>query len=230
MKFEQTAHVVAHMRPRLAAEIEIEPMLYNAGPELAASAAGPMASELLDMAFKLPGWEHAAWGPWSLDCRSHMLMRGWYPAIPGWHHDDVDRGSDGQPIYDREMPPDRKMLAVVIDAHDAPTVALTEWAGTNPYPTVDEAAVVDVSWPLPGDAPVYRYWDNEIRSMNLPTWRALSGRVIEFDPYDFHRARPAERTGWRWFARLTLNPGPRPDVAKVRAQTQVYLPVTNEGW
>ena len=35
-----------------------------------------------------------------LDSRVHMLMKNWYPCIPGYHHDDVPRStSTGQPNY-----------------------------------------------------------------------------------------------------------------------------------
>jgi hypothetical protein len=164
--------------------------------------------------------------PWSLDTRSHMLMRGWYPAIPGWHHDDVDRGFDGQPDYTSgiNLPnPEREMYAVVVDALDAPTGSLTEFVcrGEN----------VSVPWPVPTDAPIYRYWNQAIESEDdSETFRVESGRIVAFDQHSFHRAVPAESTGWRWFARLTFNPGPRSGGPKIRRQSQVYLPATNSGW
>lgn len=223
MRFRQTLVATGAEMGRMSAlTIENEPMLFNADRKFldASQLNCPRAHEFLLLA-KAMGYELDE-SRWSLDTRSHMLMRGWLPAIPGWHHDDVDRGNDGQPRYDLRMPANRRMLCVVVDAFDKPTGSLTEFAAST---------VVDVCWPTPEDAPVYRYWDQELRvDEALPTTRLESGRVYEFGCDDFHRAVPATSTGWRWFARLTFNPGPRPDGPKVRRQTQVYLPVVNQGW
>lgn len=163
-------------------------------------------------------------GEWSLDTRSHMLMRGHYPAIPGWHHDDVDRGSNGQPDYDRTPSNDgRVMFAVCVDAFNAPTGSMTEF--------IERGSIVSVPWPVPEDAPVYRYWDAHIEQECAARRETLeSGKIVRFWQGDFHRAMPARTSGWRWFARLTVNPGPRPSGPKLRSFSTVYVPVTNAGW
>lgn len=204
-------------------------MFYNSDivhqPSTAAGHPAPIVDMFLD-ALELGLMGPVLGGPhvdWSLDTRSHMLMRGWYPAIPGWHHDDVDRGPTGQPDYDAPLAEGRRMFVCVIDASDRPTGSLTEF--------FQPGQTVSVPWPVPTDQPVYRYWDAHIeRESDAERFELISGAVYEFGPGDFHRALPARSDGWRWFARLTINPGPRPAEPKIRRQAQVYLPVTNLGW
>jgi len=141
-----------------------------------------------------------------------MLMRGWYPAIPGWHHDDVDRGENGQPDYDGDwLRKDRIMICVALDADDAPTGSLTEW--------VDEP--VNLRWPLPDDEPVYRYWDQQIDQEGFRTHTYPSGTIVLFTQESLHRAVPAAGSGWRWFCRITVNPGPLVDPATVGVMAEV---------
>lgn len=204
-----------------AEQIEREPMGFNLSHSMAWLGGSDLTFRFLDAVGNLMGGELPE--RISLDTRSHMLMRGWYPAIPGWHHDDVDRGPSGQPDYDAPLDPERVMYTVVVDALDAPTGAMTEFLHT--------ASRVSVPWPVPTDEPVYRYWDAHLEAECLaPRVRLKSGVIYRFTQADFHRAMPAEGNGWRWFARLTINPGRRPAPGKVRRQTQVYLPVTNKGW
>lgn len=232
MQIAQTTTVLAPDMPALTAtaeQIEAQPMFYNA--DLALWLSTPtcplttqfidVVGEHLDLSAEVFGREPTRW---SLDTRSHMLMRGWYPAIPGWHHDDVDRGLNGQPNYDGEwLHQDRRMFVCVVDADDQPTGSLTEF--------ISDGETVSVPWPVPDDDPVYRYWDAHIeREVDAKRTVLRSGVIYEFNQASFHRAMPATSNGWRWFARLIVNPGPRPARPKVRRQTQVYLPTTNLGW
>lgn len=223
MRFEQTWRTLdIDPLTATAAEIEAEPMFYNAtrgflnGDRTPRPLTGRFFGALIDECIALGD-------DFSLDTRSHMLMRGWLPAIPGWHHDDVDRAEHGQPDYDKPLPANRIIYVVALDASDAPTGSMTEFARSG--------EPVDVTWPVPADEVVYRYWDHELRTgMRLNTTTLQSGQIAEFGAEDFHRAMPAMRSGWRWFARLTINPGPRDVEPKIRRQAQVYLPVTNAGW
>lgn len=229
-----TQHLQAINETPMAANaeaIESETMFFNATGAfldgLGMRSEWPIARAFLRTLEPIIGGE-STWAEsnWSLDTRSHMLMRGWFPAIPGWHHDDVDRSerSGGQPDYDDVWyNPTRQMYVCVIDAIDAPTGSLTEFIG--------DGEVVSVPWPVPDEAPVYRYWDAHIeREVEAPRTVLKSGIIYRFDQTSFHRAMPAVSNGWRWFARLTENPGPRPTGPKIRRQSQVYLPTTNLGW
>jgi hypothetical protein len=223
MLFDQNWHPLEGA-PRITAtaeEIEREPMLYNCAQRQTLRMGGDLTVRLLAAIETVVGFLP---GDFSLDTRSHMLMRGWYPAIPGWHHDDIDRAENGQPDYDRAPRNDgRLMYTVVVDASDQPTGCMTEFLARGER--------VSVPWPVPEDRPVYSYWDAHIENeCRAPRANLEDGVITVFDQGDFHRAMPAKATGWRWFARLTINPGPRGAPAKIRRQAQVYLPVTNKGW
>lgn len=60
-----------------------------------------------------------------IDSRVHMLMPGWYPCIPGWHHDDVQRTrKDKQPDYFAENPIRAQHIMMLVGAD----VSATEFA------------------------------------------------------------------------------------------------------
>lgn len=209
-----------------AAQIEAEPMFYNATPdwEEFMLMAHPLTNHFIT-ACRLSGEFNPILGNWSLDTRSTMLQPGWIPAIPGWHHDDVDRDATGQPIYhDPEwFHPKRRMITTVIEALGRPTGSRTEF--------VDQ--VVDVTYPVRDGKTVYADWDITLQAMelvNLKTRFLESGKLYSFGQQDFHRATPATSFGWRWFARLTINPGPRPAGPKIRRQVQIYTPYKEQGW
>lgn len=223
MIFEQSWFYLGKaVDPVTAAEIEAEPMLFNASLDEALTHGGPITEQFVLRALVARAFLEGQ--RVSIDTRCHMLMRGWYPAIPGWHHDDVDRGASGQPDYDDAgTSPGRRMFSAVLDASDAPTGAMTEF--------FQPGQRVSVPWPVPEDLPVYRYWDAHIeREVTATRCAVRSGEIVAFGQGDFHRAMPAKASGWRWFARLTVNQGPRSAPFKVRRQSQVYLPVTNQGW
>lgn len=65
--------------------IKNEKMFFNSDLVFAYENGGPITKSFID---NLP----EEWKTNSVfDSRVHMLMPGWYPAIPGWHHDDVPR-------------------------------------------------------------------------------------------------------------------------------------------
>lgn len=54
------------------------------------------------------------------------------------------------------------------------------------------------------------------------------GALMRMDWQTLHRASPATKRGWRWFARATRRV---PNyLNEVRTQTQVYLSTLNQGW
>lgn len=159
------------------------------------------------------------------DSRVHMLMPGWYPCIPGWHHDDVDRSGreDGQPNYERLLfPPNRtsnkvRHVAGIVGATTSATEYLT---GT-------------FHLPIPPDKSgrkIYKEWNDLVdRSYRGQITIAPCSRTIEFDSDTLHRGCPSKTTGWRWFGRMSWN-SRRVPTNEIRTQVQVYLPALNEGW
>lgn len=220
LTFHSTHEHLGMLRSYTAAEIEAEPMFFDASLHFASEHGGPITQDFCD--HLTPGI------PWLIDSRVHMLMPGWFPAIPGWHHDDVPRSrSDGQPNYDNPAYQSQH-IACVIDATDQPTESLTEFI----------EGMVTLPYPYGRGRSVYGYWNDELEaqlfesSVKKPSifrLSVLSREVIGFDCNAFHKAVPAKTFGWRMFIRATTN---TKDVAvdKIRRQANVYLPQPMEGW
>lgn len=201
--------------------VKNEPMFYKSSYQFVRQHGGPITMSFLD---SLPtGWENCI-----IDSRSHMLMNGWYPAIPGFHHDDVPRpvapeGSHfltaGQPDYDNPRYLSQHLMGLV-NAEVCPT----------------EFAIGECEMPaVPADGLIYREWHNEVLKLlaagKLKSVNAESGKLIQFDWQTFHQATAAVGSGWRWFMRLTRNSETvsRP-MNEIRQQVQVYLEFPMEGW
>lgn len=204
-----------------AAELEAEPMLFKADWGFAAKHAGRITLDFLGalgLHMKTLGIRENE--PLVIDTRTHMLMRGHYPCIPGWHHDDVPRGgANNQPQYDAP-PYASQHLCAVIDAYDQPTGALPEFAH----------GPIDVPWPLPEDVTVYAAWDAHINAAYPEAGAPVRSREVwRFDCNTFHRGMPARSTGWRFFIRATWGTNDKP-VNKIRRNANVYVPWSTAGW
>lgn len=199
------------LQTRTAREIENEPMLFRASLSFAMANGGEITREFLNhFDPKIDA---------VVDTRSHMLMRGHYPCIPGWHHDDVPRDTHNkQPNYDNPAYLSNHAMAVV-DASDAPTGSLTEFV----------AGRVSVPWPLDEGATVYAVWDAHLGAMRPSIKAVASGEIAHFSSADFHRGVAASAAGWRFFIRLTYNTGIKPD-NKIRKNANVYVPWSTAGW
>lgn len=193
-------------------EIKNEPMLFACDIEHAAEFGGVITDAFM-AALVADGWDDAV-----IDTRSHMLMPGWFPAIPGWHHDDVPRGTDGQPIYD-DTPYFSDHAMALVNGDICPTMF----------------AVGDVKLPAPAPyrGPTYGQWhpmvDIAIQDGILRPESAPSNRIIYFDWQTFHQGVAANAGGWRWFGRASRNTAREP-ANEVRRQVQVYLAHPMEGW
>ena len=153
-----------------------------------------------------------------IDSRTHMLMPGWFPAIPGFHHDDVPRSlATKQPNY---INPEyrSKHCMMLINADICPT----------------EFAVGENVFRIPApEEKTYKVWHEDvmqdIRSGALKSEMAPDKRLVFFDDRTWHQATPAVATGWRWFIRATKG-SKLAARNEVRAQVQVYLDSLMEGW
>ncbi len=155
-----------------------------------------------------------------LDSRVHMLMNGWFPCIPGWHHDDVPRNTPtGQPNYiDPEYRSEH--LCCLVNAEICPTNFLI--------------GDIDVSDP-DHNSIQYNIWDNEIQKLRtekeLNIIEAKSGELIQFDCDTFHTGTRAVKDGWRWFIRLSRNTERQKSITnEIRRQVQVYIDPMKAGW
>lgn len=204
-------------------EIKSEPMFFNANLPFAYDAGGPITKAFIDA---LPE-------DWNIldavfDSRIHMLMPGWYPAIPGWHHDDVPRAiippgqhfiTAGQPDYDN-MRYKAEHIMGLVNAKVCPT-----------HFVVGECKMK----PVPDGELIYRQWHTEIEDMvkneNVDTYAAEDRRLVYFDWQTFHTGQKAVSNGWRWFGRVSRNTDRVNQITnEIRNQVQVYLEFPMEGW
>ena len=214
---------IGKMIKRTAEEIERESMWFSADANFLYLAGGPIMKEFITHLDPKKNW--------IIDSRSHMLMPGWFPCIPGWHHDDVPRNSspdlppgfEGQPNYYSPAYHSEHVMAIV----DAGTKSFTEFA----------EGYVNVRFPYSDlKATVYGEWDQDIEQQrgkdpSFVVNRVKNRDVMRFDYRTFHRGMPAKKHGWRWFARATdLATTERKIENKKRTQVQVYMSALTEGW
>lgn len=204
-------------------KIKNEPMFFNCDFNFAYENGGLITKSFLDT---LP----EEWKSSSLvfDSRVHMLMNGWYPAIPGFHHDDVPRPqipigqhfiTAGQPDYDNPRYKSEHILGL-LNADICPTVFAI---GECTMPAIPEGELI------------YRRWHNEVEKLisekQLTEIKAGNGQLIYFDCDTFHTGTKANSTGWRWFGRVSRNTDRAKSITnEIRVNAQVYLEFPMEGW
>lgn len=204
-------------------QIKDEPMFFNSDLIFAYNRGGPITRAFIDA---LPAdWQKC---DSVFDSRVHMLMPGWYPAIPGYHHDDVPRPdipvgqhfiTAGQPDYDSPRYHSKHIMGLV-NAHVCPT----------------HFALGDCLMPhIPDGELIYRKWHTEVERLIaagvLDKLEAPDRTLIEFDWQTFHTGSKALGNGWRWFGRLSRNTDRTAKVTnEIRRNAQVYLEFPMEGW
>ncbi len=202
--------------------IRIEPMLFNCDFSAARKLGGPITKAFMD---ELPrAWRYA---PLVIDSRVHMLMPGWFPCIPGWHHDDVPRTrADGQPNYGPGQDRSEHVMALVNGS-----VCPTEFA-------LGRAEFVEP----PIGVTLYETWHREVEAKIaaglLNRIRVPTSTMIKFDDRAWHQGTAAISNGWRFFIRASRyfddagQPIARrnPRTNEVRRQVQVYLADPFKGW
>lgn len=200
-----------------------EPMFFNSSPSFAWENGGEITRSFLK-ALPEEWWDTPA----VFDSRVHMLMPGWFPAIPGWHHDDVPRPkiptgqhfiTAGQPDYDNPSYKSEHILGLV-NADVCPTQFIV---GECPMKAVSD-----------GDL-IYRQWHKEIEILiddkKVEVVEAPSNQLVYFDWQTFHTGVRATKSGWRWFGRVSRNTDRANEVTnEIRRQVQVYMEFPMEGW
>lgn len=209
MKFRSQYELGPEMMSFSQDQIKQEPMFFNCEVSYAYEAGGPITRNFINNLDSR--YYHGI-----LDSRVHMLMPGWYPCIPGWHHDDVPRSTqNGQPNYKNPEYFSKHCLALQ-EADIAPTEFLSG----------------DIELPEPSSSgSVYHQWDvflESTRNQGIRT-HAPDRRLIYFDADTLHRGTTATRTGWRWFARVSIDTNRKP-TNEIRKQVQVYMSALNAGW
>lgn len=195
-------------------QIKNEPMFFNCDLDFCAKNGGPITQAFLE---NLPqDWKDC--NP-VIDSRVHMLMKGWFPAIPGFHHDDVPRATpNGQPDYDYPAY-HSEHLTGLINADIAPTLF-----------AIGEHVLAKVE-----NSIVYKEWhiqvEQQLKEKILVPLTLESGEYVEFNWQSMHTAQRAIKNGWRWFIRLSRNTDRQNHFTnEIRRQVQVYLENPMEGW
>ncbi len=197
-------------------KVKDEPMFFNSNLDFARNNGGPITKAFIDA---LP--THWKYYNCVFDSRVHMLMPGWYPAIPGFHHDDVPRtkANFDQPDYD-DLKYKSEHIMALVNADICPTLFVT---GKIKVPAVPR-----------GDL-VYRKWDSVVKEIiknkGCETLKCPDKQFIEFNWETFHTGEKAVKNGWRWFGRVSRNTDRVRNITnEIRKQTQVYLEFPMEGW
>lgn len=215
MKFNSTVQDIGRFKCDWTQdEIKNEPMLFNCSGDYAYIHGGKITKNFLENL--ILDW---AWTPdLVVDSRVHMLMPGWYPCIPGMHHDDIPRSAiNGQPNYTN---PEYKAEHVMglVNGDVAPT----------------QFALGEIELELPSeDKIIYKEWHPQVMQAitdgTMESYSAESGVILRFDSESFHQGTKAVSAGWRWFIRVSRNTHRKP-TNEVRKQVQVYLENPMEGW
>lgn len=204
-------------------EIKNEPMFFNSDLSFAYDKGGDITKSFIR---NLP--EDWLRDEVVFDSRVHMLMPGWYPAIPGYHHDDVPRPdipvgqhfiTAGQPDYDNPRYKAEHILGLV-NADVCPTHFAV---GKTTMPEVPDGELI------------YRKWHPEvlkqIESGDLERIEAPDRTLVKFDWETFHTGSQAVKHGWRWFGRVSRNTDRTKKISnEIRVNAQVYLEFPMEGW
>jgi len=203
-------------------EIKKEPMFFNTDLKFAYENGGEITKSFID---NLPvDWKENV----VFDSRVHMLMPKWYPAIPGWHHDDVPRAliptgqhfiTGGQPDYDNPRYQSEHIMGLV-NAQICPTQFINTEC---------------VMPPIPEGELIYRKWHTEVEKLiaknKLEVLEAKDRTLIYFDCNTFHTGIGAKTNGWRWFGRVSRNTDRVNKITnEIRVNCQVYLEFPMEGW
>jgi hypothetical protein len=150
------------------------------------------------------------WRYVSVDSRVHMLMKGMYPCIPGWHCDDFFRPQGGQPDL-LNAPPSEHVFVVLGKC------SLTRFVARP------------LSLPLDYEGTLYGTLHKRIEALAPETFQVGPGEFWRFTQKTLHRGEPAAENGWRVFIRVTGSDHWEP-VNELRTQTQVYLTAPFKGW
>lgn len=163
-----------------------------------------------------------------VDVKTHMLMPGMIPAIPGWHTDGVPRG--GKSLSPAAGAPHIHMQI----GSDSPRYHLLVVGGDCPTKFIASRNINLVTENLPN---LYAGISSQVCEMDnkglLDTYDAPDGQVVEWDWWELHTAQQARAPGWRYLIRVTETDylEPQKDLRLVlRNQQQVYLPTEKFGW
>lgn len=193
-------------------EMQQAPMFYRASPEFVFKLGTEAQKEFVRQAKDLVE-QYGEFKYCSVDTRSHMLMPGMTPCIPGWHCDDFHR-PNGQPDI-ANLP---RMMHVVCS-----------WGFPSPMEYQNQPLDLPVITEVFDGETIYGRYDKILNSIDFRTNTTTNGFPLVMRGDCFHRGTEAKTAGWRMFARATFSDHRFPKDL-LRRQTQVYMSDTGAGW
>lgn len=159
---------------------------------------------------KVPKGLHAI-----VDTRCQRLMPGMYPAIPGWHCDDIPRPTyEGQPDFSLVNPEARHFTAY---CETVPNVSNTEYV-LSPFEFT------------PTQGPVWRELHRTLEnSRGLLRGHQRAGVIMAMSHDTPHRATACQNRGWRFWLRLSFMHR-KPEAPLIASQEHVYVVSEANGW
>jgi len=163
-----------------------------------------------------------------VDTKVHLLMKGWVPAIPGWHTDGVPRGVEMNPAGSGAP----NFRAQVEEKVTAPRYHLLV-TGTH-CPTRFMAEPYSFDLDIEGGRDLYKEMSKQANEAagTYPVFDTPASTVVEWDWWNVHTAQVSSGRGWRYLIRVTETDyiEPRKDPQDfIRTQNQVYVPL-EFGW
>jgi len=193
--------------------IEREPMLFQSNAEFSFNAGGPITKDVLDRLRACT--PSKVFNKLRIDTRSHMLMPGFFPCIPGYHCDFMQTTESGKQM---------------MSTHDED---IEHYMFLSGPPSTEFIKDRNIVWDK--DIFTWKEVSNEMNSRKLETFKVPTGQLIKFNARELHRGTPHEGPPghWRYFFRATSLPEWHQDYGKftnkIRHQVQVYCDL-NEGW
>lgn len=192
-------------------QIMNEPMVFSADPLFAWKNGGSITRMFLE-SLSLPTNRNVV-----IDTRLHMLKKGWFPSIPGFHLDAIPRGEDGQPNLLHPAIKDIEHYLCIVDYNTGSLTEFLREQPTNLPITVDKGNL----------------WGEHsrlIKESNPNTFKIDNCGIYKFDAMEYHNTTPATGSGWRLFIRASVNTLTHGPFNEVRKQVQTYLPFEDLGW
>lgn len=205
--FDCQPHIVGRMDNFGNEQVMREPMFFSSNAKHVLETGGPVSQNFIE---SLPFDWQSRLDEVIIDTRWHVLRLGMFPAIPGWHHDDVPRaGRNGQPNYLNPEYHSKHIAAIIGDASRTRFIH-----GRITVPEVREEDIV------------YEKWNAAIERLlytNRATVRSIDTRDLNFfTADDFHEGTQATHNGVRFFARASIDTK-RQFFNEHRVQVQTYI-------
>lgn len=197
-------------------QIENEAQFFQASPKFVCENKdkAPLAYSALRLLGDHLGTQSLEYTRLRIDTKVHMLKPGWYPCIPDWHCDFVQRDDNGTLIPDPEK--------------DAETRHFIMVSGTPATQFIRQRKIkLDIetaSW-----EDVNRELEKHVTRARYTVFQLQPGGMYEMDAQELHRGLASENACWRWFFRASLFPHGVKRINKIRTQQQVYIPL-GLGW